>query len=267
MACIIIAEIGENHVGDMRKARYLIDKAASSGAQYAKFQSYRPETFRKEDPEYGWFKKVHLKDRDHFMLRDYAEKKGIKFLSTPCSVERAEFLCGKMGMKEIKIASGFIRNFKLLEYINKRAETVFLSTGMADMDEIKEARERLSNVKKCYILHCVSEYPCPDKDVNIKAMKSLMDNFPGDPIGYSDHTAGISACIAAAALGAEVIEKHFTFDKKYKEGTDHVLSALPEEFKKMISLIRAVEKHLGSGIKAPNARELEIRKFVRERFI
>lgn len=263
---IVIAEIGENHIGDMEIAKRLIYEAAQAGADFAKFQSYRPENFELDDPEYDWFKKVSLTNDQHHELQYYARDCGIQFMSSPFSLERAKFLCEDLGLESIKIASGTMMNFPLLDYINAHAKTVFLSTGMATVAEIKEALLHLKDVDKIYILHCVTQYPCQDEDANLLAIRTLQREFPDFPIGYSDHTEGYLAPLAACALGAVVVEKHFTFDKKAKEGTDHVLSVEPKELKEMIDQIRRLEKMHGSGVKEPRAKEQEIKKFVRNRF-
>lgn len=263
----IIAEIGENYIGNIEIAKRLIEKASWAGADYVKFQSYKPENFKSSDPEYAWFKKVSLSDDAHVTLKECAEKCAVKFLSSPFSVERAKFLCEKLGLKEIKIASGMMLNFPVLDYINEYAETVFLSTGMAAISEIKSALSHLSKIKKCYILHCTTQYPCKNEDVNLQAIKTLQREFPDYEIGYSDHTIGYLAATIAVALGARVIEKHFTFDKGAKEGTDHVLSVTPEELKKMVQDIRTIKLLLGDGTKVPRASEREIKEFVRNRFL
>ena len=267
MPPIVIAEIGENHIGDMDIARTLILKAAQAGADYVKFQSYRPQNFKKDDPEYDWFCKVALSDENHVMLKREADKAGIKFLSSPFSLERARFLCEYLHMKEIKIASGMMMNIPILEYINDHAKTVFLSTGLATIPEIRKALSYLNRVKKCYILHCVTQYPCSDKDANLLAIKVLQDEFPENDIGYSDHTVGIDAAILAVALGAKVIEKHLTFDKNASEGTDHVLSVDPEELSEMVRRIQQAEKYLGRREKIPTEDEKRILDFVRNRFM
>ena len=263
----VIAEIGENFIGDIAIAKKLIRAAADAGADYVKFQSYRPETFKPTDPEYEWFKKVSLSDDDHFLLRDYSKECGVKFFSAPFSMERAKFLCEVLKLKEIKIASGMMMNFDLLDYVNRYAECVFISTGMATLEEIKEAISHLKRVSKVYILHCVTQYPCEDQDANLLAIKQLQNEFPGYEIGYSDHTLGTLAPLAAAALGASVIEKHFTFDKQAKEGTDHILSVEPDELKQMVRDIRRIEKLLGNEQKIPTKGEQEITQFVRTRFV
>jgi len=263
---IVIAEIGENHIGDMEIAKMLIEKAAEAGADYVKFQSYKPEDFKKEDPEYEWFKKVSLSDEAHFMLKECAKKSGIKFLSSPFSLERAKFLCENLGLKEAKIASGMTLNFNVLDYLNDHVDTVFLSTGMATIEEIGNVLSHLNKVKKTYIMHCVTQYPCKDEDANLLAIKTLQDKFPNYEVGYSDHTIGCLAPVAAVALGAKVIEKHYTFDRNAAEGTDHVLSVDPEGLKDMIKDVRRIENLLGVYGKKPTEGEGEIIDFVRNRF-
>lgn len=264
---IVIAEVGENHLGDIEIAKKLIKKAAKAGADYVKFQSYTPEVFRKNDPEYKWFKKVSLSNNDHFTLKKCADDCGIRFLSSPFSLERVKFLCEELGLREIKIASGIMLNFPVLDYVNKHAETVFLATGMATVEEIKIALSHLNKAKKCYILHCVTQYPCKDVEANLLAIRYLQKEFPAFEIGYSDHTIGYLASILAVALGAKVIEKHYTFDKKAKEGTDHILSIEPDELKEMVRAIRETELLLGIEKKEPTLSEKSIKEFVRNRFI
>lgn len=264
---IIIAEIGENHLGDMELAKKMIRQAASAGADIVKFQSYFGKDFRDDDPEKEWFGKVELSNQDHFMLKDFCRAKGVEFLSSPFSLERAKFLCRDLGLAAIKIASGMMLKFPVLDYLNLcGAQTVYLSTGLADLSEIASALMHLDKIPNIYLMHCISQYPCKDKEVNLSAITTLKKEFVF-PVGYSDHTIGIDACVAAAALGAKVIEKHFTFDKSCPEGTDHVLSADAQDFKEMVRRINKVEEMLGSGIKAPGPGERQIVNFIRQRFI
>lgn len=267
MRTIIIAEIGENHIGDIEIAKRLIKEASHAGADYVKFQSYTKETFKRDDPEYEWFERVSLSDETHFLFKEHAQNCGIKFLSSPFSLERAKFLCEKLGLREIKIASGMMLNFPVLDYVNDHTETVFLSTGMATIAEIKEVLSHLNKVKICYILHCVTQYPCRDEEANLLAIKTLQKKFPNYNIGYSDHTKGYLACLVAVALGVKVIEKHLTLDKKQKEGTDHILSVEPDELKEIIQNIRKIEQLLGSDKKEPTLSEQKIKDFIRKRFI
>ena len=264
---IVIAEIGENHIGNTDIAKMLIKKAAEADADYVKFQSYTPEVFRPDDPEYEWFKKVSLSNEAHFMLKEYAEKCGVKFLSSPFSVERARFLCEELGLREIKIASAMLLNFSVLDYLNNYADTVFLSTGMSTIEEIQEALSHLDKVKQCYILHCVTQYPCKDNEANLLAIRKLQESFPEHIIGYSDHTIGYLAPIAAVVLGVGVIEKHFTFNKNAQKGTDHALSVEPDELKVMVKQIRRVGALLGKPVKVSTEGEKNIVDFVRHRFI
>lgn len=264
---IIIAEIGENHLGDIKLAKKLIKEAADAGVDYVKFQSYKPENFRRDDPEYKWFKKVYLSDEAHFILKEFAQRYKIKFLSSPFSLERAKFLCETLRLKEIKIASGIMLNFPILDYINERTDTVFLSTGMANIKEIKTALSHLNKVKKCYILHCVTQYPCKDEEADLLAIKTLQETFPEHEIGYSDHTIGYLAPLLAVSLGATVIEKHFTFDKNTKKGTDHILSVESAELKDMVDSIGKIKLLMGRENKKPSIGERKIKNFIRNRFI
>lgn len=261
----IITEIGENHVADMARARRMVIEAARAGADVVKFQSYRGDDVAAEDPEKEWFSKVQLSDDDHFSLKALAEQEGVEFLSSPFTVERARFLCESIGLKKLKIASSEMLNFGLLDYANQHVHTVFLSTGMATLDEVAVAVKRLDKVKTLYILHCTTQYPTVPEDANLLVIESLRSRFPTCRVGYSDHTIGTRAAVIAVALGAEVIEKHFTLDKTLP-GTDHILSVDPPELKAMIEDIRAVEVLLGNPAKQPTKREEAIKEFVRSRF-
>jgi sialic acid synthase SpsE len=262
---IVIAEIGENHLGNLDMAKAMIDRAVEGGTDFVKFQSYRGSDVRDDDPERDWFGQVALTDEMHRELKVYAEKLGVEFMSTPFTVERARLLCEGLGLKKIKIASSEMTNHSLLDYVNDHAETVFLSTGMANIEEIGESLEHLSRVNDVYVLHCVTQYPVEDRDANLLAIRSLQNAFPGYKIGYSDHSLGIVAPIAAVAMGAKVIEKHYTLSKSLP-GTDHILSTTPDEFKEMVDQIRRLENMMGSGNKAPIPAEMAIREAVRTRW-
>lgn len=262
---IVIAEIGENHVGDMERAEAMIVEAARAGADVVKFQSYRAADVSDNDPEKEWFGKVQLSDADHFRLKAVADKVEVEFLSAPFTVERARFLCERLGLKKIKIASSEMLNFPLLDYVNQHAEAVFLSTGMATLDEAAQAVQHLGKVGALSILHCTTQYPTEPEDANLAVIETLRARFPEHQVGYSDHTIGIRASIAAVAAGAQVIEKHFTLDKTLP-GTDHIISADPNELKSMVQEIRAVEVLLGTSSKQPTKGEQAVKKFVRSRF-
>jgi sialic acid synthase SpsE len=156
-------------------------------------------------------------------------------------------------------------NFPLLDYVNDHAETVFLSTGLSNLEEINEVLSHLNQVRECYVLHCCTQYPTKDEQANLQVIPLLRLALPGHPIGYSDHTLGPEASVAAVALGATVVEKHFTLDKDFP-GTDHVISVTPPELQEMVERIRRVEVLLGSPVKAPIPEDLEIRDFVRNRW-
>lgn len=262
---LVIAEIGENHVGDWDRAREMVRQAAAAGADIVKFQSYRGADVAPDDPEKEWFGQVELPDPLHLELRDLARQCGVEFLSTPFTLERAKFLCENVGLTSLKIASSEMLNFPLLDYANRKTEKVYLSTGMASVEEIRRAVDRLCGVQELTLLHCVTQYPLKDEDAHLMALLVLREEFPSLRIGYSDHTVGGLAPLLAVALGATVVEKHFTLDKSLP-GTDHVLSATPEELKELVSQIRQAERLLGEKRKRPIPQELQIRDMVRRRW-
>lgn len=261
----VIAEIGENHLGDLEIARRMVEEAAKAGADIVKFQSYLGADIRPDDPEREWFCRVELSDAMHRGLKACAEQHGVEFLSSPFTVERARFLCEGLGLRKIKIASSEMLNFPLLDYVNTHTDVVFLSTGMATLGEVEEALGRLDQVDTTAILHCVTQYPTEDAEANLRAISALARAFPKSPIGYSDHTQGIEASVAAVAVGAVVVEKHFTLAKTLP-GTDHIVSALPEEFAEMVRRIQRLQVLLGEPVKAPVPRELAIRAGLRSRW-
>lgn len=262
----IIAEIGENHVGDWDRARRMVVAAAQAGADIVKFQSYRGRDVSQADPEKEWFSRVELPDELHFELAEFARRSGVEFLSSPFTVERARFLCERLGLRSIKIASSEMLNRPLLRYVAGRTETIYLSTGMATLDEVKEAVQILRGVPRVVVMHCVTQYPLKDEEANLRAIRTLRETFPDHPIGYSDHTIGNLAPVLAVAIGATVIEKHFTLDKSL-EGTDHALSVTPPELSEMVKIIRKAERLLGERKKHPIPSEMAIREMVRNRFL
>ena len=262
---LVIAEIGENHAGDWGLARDMTHAAAEAGADIVKFQSYRGSDVAEDDPEKDWFTKVEMPDSLHFELKALCERNGVEFLSSAFTVERARFLVEHVGVRRMKVASSEMLNAALLDYLNGRVETVFISTGMATLDEVRHAVSHLGRVPDVCVMQCTTAYPCPPQHANIAVVQSLHVAFPAHRIGYSDHTIGILAPVVAVALGARVIEKHFTTDRSLP-GTDHVLSATPDEFREMVRLIREVEILRGSSEKQPVGDEAQIVKGVRSRF-
>lgn len=276
MSVEVIAEIGENHGGDILKARAMIRHAAWAGADTVKFQSYNKQCIRRDDPERDWFLQVALSDADHFRLKEAAVDSNIKLLSSPFSRERADFLVRELGLKELKVASCMMYNEVFLRHVNNLVDEglrrVYLSTGMASLSEVQSALGWLCDVSEIVLMHCVSLYPCPENMANLKAMKRLRigesaDSMQSYAVGYSDHTIGIDACVAAVALGAQVVEKHFTFDKADKHGTDHVLSAEEKDLAEMVKRVRKVEAMLGTGVKEPCKEEAKVKGFMKNRFL
>lgn len=251
----IIAEGGLNHNGDVDIGKELIKEAKKCGADAIKFQSYHTEEFiSKKSEYYELFKNLELSEEEFHELEKYAEKIGIIFISTPLDLKYVDIL-NKMDVSAFKVASGDLTFYPLLEEIAKTKKPIILSTGMSNVGEIWNAINVLENngCNDIILLHCISAYPTPYEEVNLNAIKTLKNIF-NTPVGYSDHTLGIIATVASVALGANVIEKHFTLDKNM-EGPDHALSADPEEFKKMVDEIRLIEKMLGTGEKMPTPSE------------
>ena len=281
---LIIAEAGVNHNGDIAKAKALIDKGAEAGVDYVKFQtfkaeklvtkqaqraSYQDKNTQNNDSQYEMLKKLELSQALHQELMDYCNQKGVKFLSTGFDSESLVFLA-QLGITIAKVPSGEITNLPYLRQVASLFPEVILSTGMATIDEIKDAVKVLIDngvsKDKITILHCNTEYPTPMEDVNLKAMLHIQREL-GLPIGYSDHTLGIEVPIAAVALGATVIEKHFTLDKTLP-GPDHKASLEPNELKAMVSAIRNIEKAIGgSGLKEVSKSEEKNKPIARKSIV
>jgi N-acetylneuraminate synthase/N,N'-diacetyllegionaminate synthase len=270
---IIIAEAGVNHNGDFENAKKLILAAANAGADYVKFQTFKADKLVSKDAQkaeyqkanlkqeggsqYDMLKKLEMSEAWHYELIKYANECGIKFLSTGFDEESIDFL-DSLNIDLFKIPSGEITNKPYLEHIAKKGKPIVISTGMSNLQEIKHAVEVIQNhqIDKNYItiLHCNTEYPTPMQDVNLLAMNTIQNEL-GIQVGYSDHTLGIEVPIAAVALGAVLIEKHFTLDRNMV-GPDHLASLTPEELKQMVTLIRNIEVAIsGSGIKEPSLSE------------
>ena len=280
----IIAEAGVNHNGSMEIAKKLIDVAAEAGANAVKFQTfladrvvsksaqkadYQKQTTDKAESHYEMIKRLELDADAHRVLIAYCREKDIRFLSSAFDLESIDLL-NKLGLDIFKIPSGEITNLPYLRKIGALKKEIILSTGMADLGEIEDALDVLMEVgmarEDITILHCNTEYPTPFEDVNLCAMLTIKSAFPGIKVGYSDHTLGIEAPIAAVAMGASVIEKHFTLDKNM-EGPDHKASLEPDELKAMVHAIRNIEKALGSGIKKPSTSELKNKPIARKSIV
>ena len=265
----IIAEAGVNHNGDWETARKLVDAAVEAGADAVKFQTfkaeklvcknaekadYQKETTDQEESQFEMLKKLELTEDMHNQLLTYCKEKEILFLSTPFDVDSVDYLIG-LGMDIMKVPSGEITNYPYLRKVAQTGKKVILSSGMSDLEEVKAAVAVLKEFgcRDVALLHCNTEYPTPYSDVNLNAMITLRNEL-GIDVGYSDHTPGIEIPIAAAAMGARIIEKHFTLDKTM-EGPDHKASLEPQELKAMVAAIRNVEAALGSGVKEPSFSE------------
>ena len=267
---LIIAEAGVNHNGDINLAKKLIDVASEAGVDYVKFQTFKAENLVQRNAkkasyqidntdnagsQFTMLKKLELSNSAHEELIEYCKLKNVKFLSTAFDFESMDFLKNKLDF--YKIPSGEITNLPYLEKVAKLGLSVVMSTGMANMQEVREAFEVLLKnglmKEEITILHCNTEYPTPMEDVNLTAMLSIEKEL-GVKIGYSDHTLGIEVPIAAVAMGATVIEKHFTLDRNM-EGPDHKASLEPGELTAMVTAIRNIELALGDGIKKPSKSE------------
>lgn len=282
---IIIAEAGVNHNGDLNNAFKLVDAAVDAGVDYIKFQTFKADklvsknakkadyqiqnTKNNEDSQLSMLKKLELSHEDHDKLIAYCKERNINFFSTAFDLDSLEYL-KEIGLELVKIPSGEITNLPYLRKAAKLFNKVILSTGMSTMEDISAAVQIFKNEgienDQITILHCNTEYPTPMVDVNLKAMLAIEKEF-GTEIGYSDHTLGIEVPTAAVALGAKIIEKHFTLDNKM-EGPDHAASLEPQELKAMVSAIRNIEKAIsGSGIKEPSESERKNMEIARKSIV
>lgn len=267
----IIAEAGVNHNGDIKLAKKMVDVAKQAGVDYIKFQTFFPEKlvskyaqkakYQKEntnsdESQLKMLQKVALSKSEFKQLKEYCSEVGIGFISTPFDDDSINFL-EEFDMDFWKIPSGEITNLPYLEKIANTGRKVIMSTGMCEVEEILNAISVLENngTNDIVLLHCNTQYPTPYEDVNLKAMYAI-EKATGKPVGYSDHTQGIEVPIAAVAMGAVVIEKHFTLDKGM-DGPDHKASLEPDELTQMVSSIRKIEKALGDGKKEPSESEKE----------
>ena len=280
---LIIAEAGVNHNGDLEIAKQLIDAAADAGADFVKFQTfsadrlvtrdaakadYQAKATDSSETQYKMLKQLELTPQMHLVLIEHCKSRNIQFFSTAFDIESVNFLLG-LGLTFFKIPSGEITNLPYLRHIGGLNKTVILSTGMATMGDIEAAIDALMQAgmprEKITVLHCTTEYPTPMHDVNLKAMQSIQTAF-GVKVGYSDHTQGIEIAIAAVAMGASVIEKHFTLDCNMP-GPDHKASLEPAELKAMVAAIRNIEVALGDGIKKLTPSEAKNKPIARKSLV
>ncbi|QSX39723.1 N-acetylneuraminate synthase [Shewanella cyperi] len=279
----IIAEAGVNHNGDINLAKSLIDAAVSAGVDCVKFQTWKTELLVTEQAEmaryqmentqsqtsqFQMLKALELSYEDFQELKAYCDLTGIDFMSTPDETQSADFLNGLQPV--FKIGSGELTNLPFLVHIAHFGKPVILSTGMSNLAEIEQALSLLTanglRLDQITVLHATTQYPTPMTEVNLRAMNTIANAFPGVKVGYSDHTLGIEVPVAAVALGASVIEKHFTLDRTM-EGPDHKASLEPAELAAMVSAIRNIEVALGNGIKQPSHSEMENRQIVRKSIV
>lgn len=279
--CFIVAEAGVNHNGDISLAKKLVDAAKKAKADAVKFQAFKAEKIASKYAEKARYqekgtaetksqlamlKRLELRDKDFRELYNYTEKKNIVFLSSVFEKESVDLL-DDLGIPAFKVASGEITNFPLLKYVAKKKKPIILSTGMSTLDEIEDAVKviRENGTKDIVLLHCVTSYPARKEETNLRVIGTLRERFML-PVGFSDHTLGITVPIAAATLGVVLIEKHFTLDRSLP-GPDHKASLEPNELKEMTNAIRDVEKALGDGVKKLTKKEKEIRKNVRRSIV
>lgn len=287
MGTIIIGEIGECFNGSFDTAIKMISEIKKAGCDIVKFQLLDLDEVAYDDPEREWFQKLELEPEKIRSLIDHARQEEIDILFTPVSIKTCRWIY-ESGCEKVKIASSFLKKESLLSYINEHFRQVYISTGMAELNEIRQVLIRLDKVQEVSILHCISEYPTgpllaqrglkalEEKDAHLNMMSILKQEFPGYEVGYSDHTDGIFVPVMAAAMGASVIEKHVTLDREtpirhFAEGldymgTDHVLSIEPDLLKQMVSYIRRIEAVKGSFVWERSAGEKILLEFLRGRY-
>lgn len=276
--CFIMAEAGVNHNGSLEMAKRLVETAVSAGADAVKFQTFKAErlasasaskaayqlqTTDASESQVAMLRRLELSAADHRALQAYCRKRRILFLSTPFEEDSADFLAD-LGVPAFKIPSGEITNLPFLAHVARKGKPMIMSTGMSTLTEVRQAVEtiRAAGNDQLVLLHCVSAYPADPADANLRAMQTLSSAF-GVPVGYSDHTPGIEVALAAVALGACLVEKHFTLDRNLP-GPDHLASLEPEELRALVRGIRIVERSLGHGRKEPTASEAETVAVVRK---
>lgn len=283
MSVLVIAEAGVNHNGSLELAKSLVDAAAEAGADFVKFQTFKAKSLvtssapkadyqvknaGADESQFEMIRRLELSEQMHEELWDYCEEKNIGFLSTGFDTSSIDYL-KSLGIDLFKVPSGELTNLPFLRHIGALNRNVILSTGMACLGEIEQAIDAVEKAgtprNKITVLHCTTEYPTPMEDVNLRAMQNIGAAL-GVRIGYSDHTPGIEVPIAAVALGATVIEKHFTLDRTLP-GPDHLASLEPDELRAMVAGIRNIEVALGDGIKKPSASELKNKPIARKSLV
>lgn len=279
--CLLIAEAGVNHNGSLELALRLVDAAADAGADAVKFQTFRAERTASahaakaayqrhaagpEESQVEMLRRLELSEEAHLSLLAHCRRRGIRFLSTPFDPESADLLA-RIGVDLLKLPSGELTNHPLLAHVASKGLPVILSTGMATLAEVGLALEVLQGAGAAGVtlLHCVTEYPAPPAEINLRAMATLRGAFQV-PVGYSDHSEGDAVALAAVALGASVLEKHFTLDRALP-GPDHRASLEPGELRALVQRVRLVESALGDGIKRPAPCELPNRLLVRRSLV
>jgi len=283
MTISIIAEAGVNHNGDINIARELIDAAVEAGADMVKFQTFKADRLATQTApkanyqivqtgnvtsQFEMLKKLELSDEMHISLMKYSEEKKIEFISTAFDIESLQYL-KKLGMRKFKLPSGEITNLPYLKEVGSFGNPLIISTGMASLEEVQAAIQILEAAGTerdlMTVLHCTTEYPAPLADVNLNAMQTMRKTL-GINVGYSDHTMGLEVPIAAAALGATIIEKHLTMDQTLP-GPDHKASMTPKKFKEMVTCVRNIERALGDGVKRVTESELRNVESVRKSIV
>jgi N,N'-diacetyllegionaminate synthase len=278
----MIAEVGVNHNGSIELAKKLIDAANNSGADAIKFQTYSADRLTgKSTPKvpyqqrsgspgeshYEMLKKLELGREDHALLKAYCEQVGVEFCSTPYSKEDAEFLY-ELGVPFFKTASADLIDRALHEFIASSGQECLIAVGMASLEEVEatlQIYDQAGSRDRVTLLHCVSAYPAPVRDLNLRVLKTMADAF-GVRVGYSDHSESLQPAVAAVALGADVIEKHFTIDR-HMEGPDHLASSTPEEFSALVRAVREAEDALGHPVKRVQPSEMDMRRVSRKSIV
>lgn len=280
---IIIAEAGVNHNGSIEMARKMVEAARECGVDYIKFQTFKAEkiankfalqadyqkrNLHEDSSQVEMLRKLELADKDFVLLKTYCDSRDVRFMSTPFDLESIDFLAG-LGMDYMKVPSGEITNLPYLRKIASKGIPVIMSTGMCGLGEIEDALDILYkggiSTDDITLLHCNTEYPTPMADVNLRAMETLRSAF-GTKVGYSDHTRGIEVPVAAVAMGASVIEKHFTLDKSLP-GPDHVASLEPSELRAMVDAIRNIELAVGTSVKRVSSSERKNKAVARKSIV